>query len=85
MPYYDYKCKHCDNVWEEKRTIDDRNIPLDAPCPFCETEGQVIQSISSAPRLCDPHRMGRIKPSADWRDFTDRLRKNNPGSDFTTW
>jgi putative FmdB family regulatory protein len=34
MPTYTYRCAACRNVWDEQRTVDERDKPKDG-CPLC--------------------------------------------------
>ena len=46
MPFYDYKCAKCDDVFEEFLPLKDRKKPERAACPKCGEKGSVKQHIS---------------------------------------
>lgn len=33
-----YQCKNCEHYFEESHLIDERNIPIEKPCPECGEE-----------------------------------------------
>lgn len=41
MPFYDFKCNECDNVWEEMTTYDKTNVYPKIICPNCESSNKV--------------------------------------------
>jgi putative FmdB family regulatory protein len=81
MPTYTYKCEFCENEFERVLKVDQRKDPESKPCPHCNKYGDVKQIITAGARLAYP----TPKPPEDWKSFTNKLKKNNPGSDFTTW
>ena len=51
MPNYDYKCTHKDCLYHEEKNIpiDDRDVPIKEPCPFCGNT--TIERIFDSPRI----------------------------------
>lgn len=47
MPLYTYKCRECENEFNQVHRMDDRAIPEGEPCPECGTEGKVYQKIGT--------------------------------------
>lgn len=85
MPLYDYVCLECGHDFEKNLKIADREKPTNEACPNCGQFESVKQMIAKAPGIGDPVRLGIRQPDDTWKDFTRRLKKSNPGSDFTTW
>ena len=77
MPYYDYECEECDNKFEEKYSIDERNKPTEEPCSSC---GCKIKIKVGFPGLADPIRLGLRKPDDGFKDMMKRMKKNVPGA-----
>ena len=48
MPFYDYKCNSCENIWEEFQSIKNNKKPEKKPCPNCGKK-EVKQIILQAP------------------------------------
>ena len=48
--HYDYTCTCCDEIWEESQLLNDRNLPLSNPCPFCGIKA-VKRGIFNAPAM----------------------------------
>ena len=42
MPFYEYYCKSCHGIFEERRQMSDASLP--APCPECSKEAPRIMS-----------------------------------------
>jgi putative FmdB family regulatory protein len=49
MPTYEYKCEKCSNIFEEFLSMDERDQPLDKPCPQCGAVGDIHKNISGFP------------------------------------
>ena len=52
MPNYDYECYQekdgCGHLWEEFQSIEDRMVPMNAPCPKCGKVDTIIRHINHA-------------------------------------
>lgn len=82
MPLYNYQCKHCSHEFEKVLKIADMHLPSSEPCPKCGVEGQVIKTISGAPNLGDPVRLGLRKPDQGFKEVMQKIHANNPGSNL---
>lgn len=74
MPLYDYRCQACEHQFDEQHKIAEREAPCSLPCPACGAEGQV-NLIVGAPALCDPVRLGLRKPTPEFREVMNRMKK----------
>ena len=84
MPFYDYKCQTCENVFEKRVKMDNRYEPTFEECPNCGQMTVKLQVTCHFERM-SPMDLGRIKPNEDWRHFLNRLKKANPNSTFKTY
>jgi putative FmdB family regulatory protein len=71
MPLYGFQCAKCDHSFSDVLKVDDRNKPLDEPCPNCKESGGVTKTIG-APLI--------VSGVGDFRKnvpdvFKDRLRE----------
>jgi putative FmdB family regulatory protein len=82
MPIYSYQCKHCTHEFETVLKIADMHLPSSQPCPKCGVEGQVIKTITGAPNLGDPVRLGLRKTDAGFKEVMQKIHSNNPGSNL---
>ena len=71
MPYNDYKCNECDHTWEEKQSVDSRNVPRYNPCPNCGSSGDISLVITSV-NIGDSWQLGVKKPDPT---FVNRLKQ----------
>lgn len=79
MPLYYYKCRECDHSFKEFLSMDDRKIPVNAPCPECKVEHSIFQELGYA-GVVDPIRIGRKKPPSGFNEVLRNIKKGNPGS-----
>ena len=82
MPAYTYRCEACKHEFERVYKIADRDLPSSEPCPSCGVEGQVLKTISGAPSLGDPVRLGIRKPDQGFKEVMQKIHSNNPGSNL---
>ena len=78
MPFYDYKCKECEHIWEEQQTIDARNVPRYSPCPKCGTSENIILVIGKV-NVGDPIQLGIQKPPRDVQERLTQINKEAGG------
>ena len=71
MPLYEYRCEHCGHEFSDVLKVDDRNKPLDAPCPSCKAAGGVEKVVSSARIVAGVGDFRKGVPDV----FKDRLRE----------
>jgi len=77
MPTYDFQCKECQYYFENVCPMSEHSNPK--CCPKCGSYNSK-QVITRGHGICDPYRMGRIKPSEDFRDTLRDIKKEHPGS-----
>ena len=79
MPLYDYACRKCDNQFTETRSVADRKIPLESPCPECG--GELFQKLSGTSLVSDS--MGTLRRAGtEWQDVLKGIKKAS-GKDNT--
>lgn len=81
MPQYSYRCTTCSHTFEKVSSIANRKQPESELCPSCLDKGCVIQTITSAPKVC--YSMAPGMKISD--NFNDRLKeiKKRSGKDST--
>jgi putative FmdB family regulatory protein len=67
MPYYDYECESCGEIFEESLTIARRNEPTTKPCPQEKCEGSVKMRYAT-PYVGDPWHFARKKIDDGFKD-----------------
>ena len=72
MATYNYKCKKCENEFENSSSIAKRLIPTESPCEKCG--GEIYQKIGTI-NFCYS---GSGKHSNDFNDKLKDMRKNLP-------
>jgi len=80
MPQYDYQCSKCEHLFVEVHSIEDREIPTTKPCPSCKKKK--VSKLISSPMVCDPVRVGVLKPPSDFtnhilKPMKERYKDNN--------
>lgn len=80
MPNYDYRCNICHSVWEEQRTIADRDTPLSTMCPWCFNKDNEIERIPGAPGVSYTVFGARSRAPETFKDVLRKIKKNNRGS-----
>ncbi len=74
-------CKKCDYHFDKMLRMDDRDIPLNEPCPNCNETNCVVRDYSNQHyELTDSWRLGRLKTPKPWREFLNKIAAKNPGS-----
>ena len=80
MPAYDYKCKSCENIFEQFRSISKRNDPSE--CPKCgSTEVEMAFGTCSL-NIGDPTHLGVNKTDSGWKEVLTRMQKKHPKGDI---
>lgn len=85
---YSYRCGACKHEFERILSMARMEEPEGEPCPECKEGGQVKSFISSGQSIAfmDPVRAGFQKPSSDWTNWLNKLKKKNVGCpDFNTF
>ena len=80
MPFYDYECDSCDNVFEEQHTIANRKVP-EGRCMECN-DGNVRQVIGvplfAYDNISSP---GHLQKSPDWmKNKLQEVKRTQPGA-----
>ena len=79
MPFYDYQCSSCENIFEEFLKMSVRTKPCKKPCPKCKAKRTVKQVILQAPAACDPIRVGSVgKVDNGFREVIAKIKKAHP-------
>ena len=79
MPVYEYGCSECSHQFEAFKTIAEYDIPLNEPCPSCETIGEIERLVSGA-EICDPVSLGLKKVPKGYNEVVKNIQKNHPGN-----
>ncbi len=80
MPIYEYECDCCEMRFEKFLPMHRRDEPLTQPCPNgCEKSNVTLQWSTSS-IIADSFKLGRVKPSDEFRDKIRRVKKAHPGS-----
>lgn len=87
MPTYTFRCDDCKHEFDKLLKIAEMDDPLSEPCPECSnTHVKRIFSSAASIAFMDPVRAGFQKPSGDWTNWLNKLKKKNPGCpDFNTF
>jgi len=80
MPQYDYECYKCNYVFTEVHSISNKDKPCGKPCPECKKK--TVKKIITSPMVCDPVRVGVLKPPSDFtnhvlKPMKERYKDNN--------
>ena len=79
MPYYEFECKNCSNVFEEFQTIANIDVPLKSVCSSCNESGHIERLISGAD-ICDPVSLGVKKVPKAFNDLLHGMNRKVPGA-----
>jgi putative FmdB family regulatory protein len=75
MPFYAFKCPHCENRFERLLKIADRDIEQE--CTEC---AQPAERQVEAPMMMDPVRAGVTKVPAGFKEVLHKIHEKTPGS-----
>lgn len=73
---YKYMCSKCEHVWEEKLPINDRNKPLDLPCPNCQEKGGITRVFEMPALVSTPPDILK-KAGSGWNDVLKKIKKGS--------
>lgn len=76
MAVYEYRCKGCENIFEEEHPIDEREIPLQKPCEKCGGELYIGLGACGLKFGGCPHK----KPEGWFNDRLKEIKKKTPGN-----
>lgn len=71
MPLYEYQCVHCEHEFSDVLKINDRDAPVNAPCPSCKAAGGVERRVSTCRIVAGVGDFRAKVPEV----FKDRLRE----------
>ena len=74
MPYYDYRCSQCNEVFELKLPITEVDTPTKDPCPKC-FKTECVEVVIGAPALGDPVSLGITKPDPEFQRLLGRMKQ----------
>lgn len=75
MPTYDYKCAKCEHLFEEYRSIAERDAPCLSKCPSCSKKGHVVREFNSAPCAAVDTTLG---PGKDFKTVMEKVKRGVP-------
>lgn len=75
MPIYNYKCKACEHEFSELLKMDDRNIPVETPCPECEEKE--IYLVIGSPKIVAGVGTNIGKAPQGFKDLLGRIKKGS--------
>lgn len=74
MALYDFRCEHCDGIFEQARAIQDRNA--DTQCPYCHKITSVTPMMTGGHTLAVKNKW---RPSSKIEELTGQ-RAGGPGT-----
>lgn len=80
MPAYDYKCKSCENIFEQFRSISKRNDPSE--CPKCGSDEVEMAFGTCSLNIGDSIHLGVNKTDSGWKELLTRMQKKHPKGDI---
>lgn len=72
---YDYYCTGCDAKWEESQFLNDRDLPLSSPCPFCKADGGVKRGVSKTSISYGGSKSNLSRAGSGWNDLLMSVKK----------
>jgi len=78
---YEYKCRECEEIWEEILPMSKFDKPMKNKCPHCDAKkGSVYRHVSTAPAMQMDMQMDIKKPH-NHGGFEDAMRRmiESPG------
>ena len=79
MPIYGKKCNRCNHEFEVFASMSNYNKANSEPCPNCNEIG-FVESMIIAVAGIDPMRLGRVKPSSEFKERLQRIHETTAGS-----
>ena len=80
MPVYNYTCTECGEQFSKLLKIDDRDEPVNAPCPECKTKHTVHRTVEAPSFIYNPS--GTLRTSDNFNDRLMEIKKTK-GRDNT--
>lgn len=76
---YQFNCENCNDAFTVDVPMDDRNKPIDDPCPLCEKSGGIYRDWSSTSityDTMDVQTRARKVAGSDFSEMMSRIHKN---------
>lgn len=75
---YTYRCDSCNEQWEDRHPMADRDVPTTKECPHCNSEGTVKRIIDFAPRVSyDGAKTVLQRAGSGWNDLLTKVKKGS--------
>lgn len=75
---YTYCCGECNTQWEDRYSINDRDIPTQNECPHCKFNGNVKRIIDFAPRISYSGAKTVLqRAGSGWNDVLTKIKKGS--------
>ena len=75
---YTYKCENCNEQWEDRQLLVNRDLPTKEPCVYCKSNGTVKRIIDFAPRISyDGAKTILQRAGSGWNDVLTKIKKNS--------
>jgi len=87
MPSYNYECDKCKKLWDDIRSIAERDKPTKEPCPYCKKKGGVRKSWEGCtPGLGADHTLTPDKATGGrWSELMSKIKRGQPKSMRSRW
>lgn len=75
---YTYICSGCNEQWDDRQLMADRDLPTSQPCPYCNSECTVKRTIAFAPRIS--YEGGQTvlqRAGSGWNDLLNKVKKSS--------
>jgi|DEB0MinimDraft_12_1074336.scaffolds.fasta_scaffold00067_7 putative FmdB family regulatory protein len=72
---YEYTCLSCEERWDARYPVDDRDIPLSEPCPKCGVEGQVKRVPTAVRVSYEGFQSPITRAGGEWNDVLKSIKK----------
>ena len=72
---YEFKCEACEERWEERLPVNDRDKPLTVPCPKCNKEGCVKRCASAGTVTYAGFISPITRAGGEWNDVLKSIHK----------
>lgn len=75
---YTYQCCACEETWEDRQLICDRDLPTTQACPHCGAQDTVKRIIDVAPRISyDGAKTILQRAGSGWNDVLNKVKKSS--------
>jgi putative FmdB family regulatory protein len=75
---YTYRCSGCEQQWDDRLSLNDRDVPISQPCPHCNSHETVKRIIDFAPRISyDGGKTVLQRAGSGWNDVLNKVKKSS--------